>query len=187
MLQKQTVNIIKLNFIIFKANLIVLQLLRSSTVWAPAPGLRSSVQHQWKSTLSTSRWADRHHPRGRLTSLTCLPNCAAFSEWSQGQKMCSAAQSCPTLRNPMYCSPPGSSVHGISQTRRLEWVAISSSRASSWLRDRTCIFCLVYYGATWEAQDPRTGLGQMQSNKITRRQLQSMFYSLTNQNELGIL
>ena len=116
MLQKQTVNIIKLNFIIFKANLIVLQLLRSSTVWAPAPGLRSSVQHQWKSTLSTSRWADRHHPRGRLTNLTCLPNCAAFSEWSQGQKMCSAAQSCPTLRNPMYCSPPGSSVHGISQT-----------------------------------------------------------------------
>ena len=36
-------------------------------------------------------------------------------------------QSCPTLRNPMDCSPPGSSVHGILQARILEWVAISFS------------------------------------------------------------
>ena len=36
--------------------------------------------------------------------------------------------SCPTLCNPMECSLPGSFVHGISQARRLEWVAISSSR-----------------------------------------------------------
>ena len=35
------------------------------------------------------------------------------------------AQSCPTLRNPMDCSPPGSSIHGIFQTRVLEWVAIA--------------------------------------------------------------
>ena len=34
------------------------------------------------------------------------------------------AQSCPTLSGPMDCSPPGSSVHGILQTRVLEWVAI---------------------------------------------------------------
>ena len=37
------------------------------------------------------------------------------------------ARSCPTLCNPMDCSPPGSSVHGISQARILEWVAISFS------------------------------------------------------------
>ena len=35
------------------------------------------------------------------------------------------AQSCPTLCDPMDCSPPGSSVHRISQARILEWVAIS--------------------------------------------------------------
>ena len=41
--------------------------------------------------------------------------------------MCmSFAQSYPTLRNPMDCSPPGSSVHGILQARVLEWVAIPS-------------------------------------------------------------
>ena len=37
-------------------------------------------------------------------------------------------QSCLTLYNPMDCSPPGSSVHGILQARRLEWVAIPFSR-----------------------------------------------------------
>ena len=38
------------------------------------------------------------------------------------------AQSCSTLCDPMVCSPPGSSVHGIFQTRILEWVAIPSPR-----------------------------------------------------------
>ena len=37
-------------------------------------------------------------------------------------------QSCPTLCNPMNCSPPGSSVHGILQARILEWVTRPSSR-----------------------------------------------------------
>ena len=37
------------------------------------------------------------------------------------------AQSCLTLRDPMDCSPPGSSVHGILQTRVLEWGAIAFS------------------------------------------------------------
>ena len=41
------------------------------------------------------------------------------------------AQSCLTLCDPMDCSPPGSSVHGILQARTLEWVAISSARGSS--------------------------------------------------------
>ena len=38
---------------------------------------------------------------------------------------CMHTQSCPTLWEPMHCSPPGSSVHGIFQARILEWVAIS--------------------------------------------------------------
>ena len=37
------------------------------------------------------------------------------------------AQACPTLHDPMECSPPGSWVHGIAQARILEWVAVSSS------------------------------------------------------------
>ena len=44
--------------------------------------------------------------------------------------------------NPIDCSPPGSSFHGISQARILEWVASSFSRGSSQPKDQTCISCL---------------------------------------------
>ena len=68
---------------------------------------------------------------------------------------CSVAQLCPTLRDPMDCRPPGSSVHGISQARTLEWVTISFSGGSSWLRNQTGICCLgrwiLYHWATWKA------------------------------------
>ena len=52
------------------------------------------------------------------------------------------SKSCMTLQDWMDCSPLGSSVHGISQVRILECVAISFSRGSSRLRDRTCILCI---------------------------------------------
>ena len=68
-----------------------------------------------------------------------------------------SAQLCPILCDPMNCNPPDSSVHGISQSKILEWVAISFSRESSWPRDRTCISCLAggffTTSATWEAHD----------------------------------
>ena len=55
----------------------------------------------------------------------------------------------------MDCSPPGFSVHEISQRRILEWVAISSSRGSSWPRSQTGISCIarqmLHHLATWEA------------------------------------
>ena len=44
-------------------------------------------------------------------------------------------QWCPTLCDPMDCSPPGSSVHGILQAGILEWVAMPSSKGSSPSRD----------------------------------------------------
>ena len=46
-------------------------------------------------------------------------------------------QSWPTVCDTVDCSPPGSSVHGILQTRILDWVAIPYSRGSSWPRDWT--------------------------------------------------
>ena len=52
------------------------------------------------------------------------------------------AQSCPTLSDPMACSFPGSSVHGIFQARVLEWGAIASSAVSRVLK-------LVYQGSPW--------------------------------------
>ena len=49
------------------------------------------------------------------------------------------SQSCPTLCSPMHCSMPGSSVHATFQARISERVAISYSRASSRLRNPTCV------------------------------------------------
>ena len=49
----------------------------------------------------------------------------------QSENESEVGQSCPILCDPMDCSLPGSSVHGIFQARVLEWVAISFSRGSS--------------------------------------------------------
>ena len=54
----------------------------------------------------------------------------------------SLGQSCLTLCNPMDCSPPGFSIHGILQAKILEWVVISFSEGSSWPRDWTHVSCL---------------------------------------------
>ena len=66
-------------------------------------------------------------------------------------------QSCLTLCNPLDRSPPGSSVHGVSQARILEWVVISFSRGSSQPRDQTAYLTSSAFAggffttsATWE-------------------------------------
>ena len=51
-------------------------------------------------------------------------------------------KSCPTLCNPVDCSPPGSSVHGISEARILGWDVISFSKGSSQSRDQTHVSCI---------------------------------------------
>ena len=50
------------------------------------------------------------------------------------------------LCNPMDCSPPGFSIHGISQGRILEWVSISFSRESFWPRDQTRVSWVSCFG-----------------------------------------
>ena len=63
---------------------------------------------------------------------TLFPTCISF--WwllNVSLLLCLIAQSSPTLCDPMHCSPPGFSVHGILQARILEWVAMPSSRGSS--------------------------------------------------------
>ena len=51
-------------------------------------------------------------------------------------------QSCPTLCNPMDCSPPVSSIHRIFKARILEWIAMPSSRGHSLPRDRSGLSCI---------------------------------------------
>ena len=65
--------------------------------------------------------------QGKNTGVSChfLLQCMKVKSESE------VTQSCPTLSDPMDCSPPGSSVRGIFQARVVEWVAISFSRGSS--------------------------------------------------------
>ena len=71
---------------------------------------------------------------------------------------CLVSKLCAALLWPIVCSPPGSSTHGISQARILEWVAISFSRGTSQSRDQTHVTCVSSTGrcvlnhwATYEA------------------------------------
>ena len=70
-----------------------------------------------------------------LNVLYCRLIKSLHSEWVS--EVSKVAQSCPTLCDPVDCSPPGSSVHGVLQARILEWVAISFSRGSSEPRNWT--------------------------------------------------
>ena len=69
------------------------------------------------------------------------------------------AQSCLTLCNPMDCSPPGSSVHGILQARILAWVAIPFSRGSSQPRDQIQVSCIAgRFFTIWGTREAQRGL-----------------------------
>ena len=78
---------------------------------------------------------------------------AAFVEKKKVKVL--VTQLCLTLWDPTDCSLPGFSVHGISQARIVEWVAIPFSRGSSPPRDRTQVSCVAgrffIISATWEA------------------------------------
>ena len=69
--------------------------------------------------------------------------CMTTRKTKQGKKESEVAQSCPTLCDPMDCSLPGFSVHGIFQASVLEWVAISFFRGSSRSRDQTGVSLIV--------------------------------------------
>ena len=76
--------------------------------------------------------------QGRKLKLT-TSGYTIFSN-SKNSMCAKSLQSCPTLCDPVDCSPPGSSVHGVSQARILEWSAMPSSRGSSQPRDWTRVY-----------------------------------------------
>ena len=73
---------------------------------------------------------------GLLSDVIIVKSLILLKYWWFGRKVLSG--SCDT----MGCRPPASSVHGILQTRVLEWVAISFSRGSSQPRDGTQVSCI---------------------------------------------
>ena len=106
-----------------------------ATPWAVAPmdsvhGISQARILEWIA-ISSSRGSPRPSDQ---TCVSCIGRWILYTEPAGEVKV---AQSCPTLCDPMDGSLPGSSVHGILQTRILEWVAVPFSRESSQPRDRT--------------------------------------------------
>ena len=80
--------------------------------------------------------------------------------------------------NPMDCSPPGFSVHGISQARILGWVAVSSSRGSSWPRNQTHLSCIFYIaGGIFHGEPPGKPPLQQQCESIFTETFRARFLS----------
>ena len=79
--------------------------------------------HRWQPTRLPCPW----DPPGKNTGVGChfLLQCMKVKSERE------VAQLCPTLHDPMDCSPPGSSVHGIFQARVLKWDAIAFSGKTS--------------------------------------------------------
>ena len=76
--------------------------------------------------------------------------------------VCLVAQLCLTLCKTMDYSLTGCSVLGVLQARILEWVAIPFSRKSSWLRDRTWVFCIAgRFFTSWATKEARFYQQQM--------------------------
>ena len=103
--------------------------------WTGEPGGFQSmgsqrVRHDWAT--------EHHHLLLHLHECACMLSCSVVS-------ICDC----------MDYGPPGSSVHGILQERRLEWIAISSPRGSSWPRDQAHVSCIgraiLYHWSIWEA------------------------------------
>ena len=93
---------------------LLLLLLLSPTLCDPIDGRTARLPHPWDSP-------------GKNTGVGChfLLQCMKVKSESE------VAQSCPTLSDPMDCSLPGSSTHGIFQARVLEWGAIAFSDLSA--------------------------------------------------------
>ena len=105
---------------------------QSAAMCHPARGAQV-VHHPGR--VCRHAWALDPAPAASVTHMGRCP----YPCWGNGienksavkQNCCLVAQSCLTHCDPMDCSPPGFSVHGILQARILEWVAMPSSRRSS--------------------------------------------------------
>ena len=95
---------------------------------------------------------------GSIHGVTYPPNThflTAVTSWKWSCSYCLVTSSCPILCNPIDCNLPGSSVHGIFQTKILEGVAVSCSGGSSQIKGQTHLSRIgrriLYHAATKEA------------------------------------
>ena len=128
--------------------------------------------------------SDSVRPHGRQPTRLPSPGFSRQEHWSglpfpspahESESQSEGAQSCPTLRDPMDCSPPGSSIHGISEARVVERGAIAFSRGRTSRAKNGQGPVFVSIGQRWEAQS----LGWKDMNKYLRMLCSSPFWMLS--------
>ena len=123
-----------------------------SRKWQPTPVFLPGKSHGQTSLEGYSPWGRKEsnmtehaHTHTFLMPIIIwwdFPRGSLVKNLPEMQECCVCAkslQSCLTLCDPLDCSPPGSSVHGILQARLLKWVAMPSCRGSSRPRNQTHI------------------------------------------------
>ena len=131
--------------------------------WTEEPGRLQSmgsqrVRHDWATSLHFKRYIEASN-LFQLTSMCSIIFCTSIS---LSVENFSSSTECPTLCDPMDCSSPGSSVHGILQACILEWVAIPFSRGSSQPRDWIQVSHLAGRAFTiWDTRKPNVNSSQL--------------------------
>ena len=96
--------------------------------------------------------------------------------------------SCPTLCDPIDCSPWASSVHGMLQARILEWVAMPFSRGSSRSRDQTWVSCdSCIAGGFFTAEPQGRPFNQCRESVIVDNWKLTLFFSLWGEVLISVL
>ena len=106
--------------------------------WTPGQGM-------WE--MNSKLWALLYELSHLCEPWSLALSSAGATGWWHHTVCVLVTQACPTLCDPMDCTQPGSSVHGLLQARILEWVAVPSFGGSSRPRDQTCLFCLLHWQA----------------------------------------
>ena len=100
----------------------------------PNPGIEPASPAMQADSLPLSHWGSP------IELVPSLEQRCSYFKYSSIKKESKVTQSCLTVCDPMDCSLPGSSIHGIFQARVLKWVAVSFSRGSSRSRDWTQVY-----------------------------------------------
>ena len=112
-----------------------------SSLITPCFLLKSSQLTQSRQRFQFTFLRVLNQGKGLLSPCQFCISCHFLLQCMKVKSESEGAQSCPTLSDPMDCSPPGSSVHGIFQARVLEWGAIANKTLYF-----TCIHVCSYWG-----------------------------------------
>ena len=123
-------------------------------LWSVSPHLLMQEESLFVCLFFTLLSPCSHHNEGTSSNETKRKYSNILYTHTHTHIHAQSLQSCLTVWDPIVYSLPGSSVHGVLQTRILEWVVTPSSRGSSRPRDSTHVSCLLYWQGSFLPLEP---------------------------------